>query len=382
MSKKIIALALAALAPAAAMAADSNVTMYGIIDYGFASRGSNDTDQLQTRGRNGSLNEFRGGISAQSRIGWKGSEDLGNGLKAIYEIEFGISNDDTNGATFVKNRHSWVGLTGAFGTVLGGRIDGARYGFTTKYDPFGNQTVGNAGSIFGATSNLGQADRADNAILYISPEFSGFKVLGGYTKSLLGTEGQGSTSRPGLTPAAAVGQEIKTGDTPLYVIALLYDNGPISATLDYENLKIYGQPGAGDAKFDLYVAGASYDFGVAKLSGYYEHTKGKEAAQGVKGDGWMLGVTAPIGPFKLKASYVDGKDKTTGNDKMDCKKFAIGAEYELSKRTAFYTDYARINAEENTNCAITMAGSVSATTANTSSAYGRRGFDLGIRHKF
>ena len=387
MSKKIIALALAALAPAAAMAADSNVTMYGIIDYGFVSRGSNDTASNQTRGRNGSLNEFAGGVSAQSRIGWKGSEDLGNGLKAIYEIEFGLSNDDTNGSTFVKNRHSWVGLTGGFGTALGGRIDGARYGFTTKYDPFGNQTVGNAGSIFGATSNLGQADRADNALIYITPDFAGFKVLAFYTKSLLGKEGQGSTSRPGLTAAAAPGQDIKTGDSPLYGVAATYDNGPISATLDYENLKIYGLPGAGDSKFDIYVAGASYDFGVVKLAGYYEHTKGKEAAQGIKGDGWMLGVTAPIGPFKLKASYVDGKDKSdfarTGlGDKMDCKKFAIGAEYELSKRTAIYTDYARINAEENTNCAITLAGSVSATTASTSAAYGRRGFDLGIRHKF
>ncbi|MGB7990834.1 MAG: porin, partial [Candidatus Methylophosphatis roskildensis] len=63
MSKKIIALALAALAPAAAMAADSNVTMYGIIDYGFVSRGGNDTATNQTRGRTGSLNEFAGGIS-------------------------------------------------------------------------------------------------------------------------------------------------------------------------------------------------------------------------------------------------------------------------------------------------------------------------------
>lgn len=367
MSKKIIALALAALAPAAAMAADSNVTMYGIIDYGFVSRGGNDTDQNQTRGRTGSLNEFAGGISAQSRIGWKGSEDLGNGLKAIYEIEFGIANDTNQ--TFVKNRHSWVGLTGGFGTVLGGRIDGARYGFTTKYDPFGSQSVGNAASIFGYTSNLGQADRADNALIYITPDFAGFKVLAFYSKSLLSQEGAG----------AAAGQNIKTGDSPLYGAAVTYDNGPISATLDYENLKIYGV--SGDSKYDLYVAGGSYDFGVVKLSGFYEHTKGKELAQGIKGDGWMLGVSAPIGPFKVRASYVDGKDKSTGHDKNDCKKYSVGADYELSKRTAVYTDFAYINAEENATCAITLAGSVNAGAASTS-AYGRRGFDLGIRHKF
>ena len=381
MSKKIIALALAALAPAAAMAADSNVTIYGIIDYGFASRGSNDDGQNQTRGRNGRLNEFAGGISAGNRIGFKGSEDLGNGLKAIFEIEFGFKGDDTNGTTFNKNRHSWVGLTGGFGTLLGGRVDGARYSFVGKYDPFKNQTVGQAASIFGYTSNLGQADRADNAVVYITPElFPGFKMLAAYTKSLLGQEGQGSTSVPGVTAAAAPGQNIKTGDSPLYAIAALYDNGPISAVLDYENLKIYGV--SGDSKFDLYVAGASYDFGVAKLSGYYEHTKGKDNAQGIKGDGWMLGVSAPIGPVTLKASYVDGKDKSDGVDKNDCKKYAVGAEYSLSKRTALYADYARINAEENATCAITLAGSVNAGNTNTGSAYGRSGFDLGIRHSF
>ena len=374
MSKKIIALALAALAPAAAMAADSNVTIYGVIDYGFMHRGG--TDGVNSKGgRTGSLNEFAGGISAGNRLGFKGSEDLGNGLKAIFEIEFGFLGDAVSAATFTKNRHSWVGLTGAFGTALGGRVDGARYSFVGKYDPFKNQTVAQAGSIFGVTSNLGQADRADNAIVYITPElFPGFKVLGAYTKSLLSQEGS----------LAVAGQDVKTGDSPLYAIAALYDNGPISAVLDYENLKIYGV--SGDTKFDLYVAGASYDFGVAKLMGYYEHTKGKDAAQGIKGDGWMLGVSAPIGPFTVMASYVDGKDKSTGHDQMDCKKYGVGAEYALSKRTAFYTTYARINAEDNATCAITAAGSVNAKATgpatNGQAAYGRSGFDIGMRHSF
>jgi predicted porin len=379
MNKRILALALAALAPAAAMAADSNVTIYGIIDYGFMTRGGFDGAGLKAH-RTGVLNEFAGGISAGNRLGFKGSEDLGNGLKAIFEIEFGFLGDAVNGATFTKNRHSWVGLTGGFGTVLGGRVDGARYSFVGKYDPFKNQTVANAASVFGYTSNLGQADRADNAVVYVTPElFAGFKVLGAYTTSLLSQEGS----------LAAAGQNIKTGNSPLYAIAAMYDNGPISATLDYENLKVYGV--SSNSKYDLYVAGASYDFGVAKLMGYYEHTKGKEAAQGIKGDGWMIGVSAPIGPFTVMASYVDGKDKSdfakTGKgDKNDCKKFGIGAEYALSKRTSFYTTYARINEEDKATCAITAAGSVSASSTagatNGQPAYGRSGFDLGMRHAF
>lgn len=379
MSKKIIALALAALAPAAAMAADSNVTIYGIIDYGFVSRTGDKGDPGRLKGgRSGSLNEFAGGISAGNRIGFKGSEDLGNGLKAIFEIEFGFKGDDTRGTTFNYNRHSWVGLTGGFGTVIGGRVDGARYSFVGKYDPFKNQTVANAATIFGYTSHLGQADRADNAIVYISPSFGGFKVLGAYTKSLLQQEGI----------SAPAGQKIKVGDSPLWAIAGMYDNGPLSVTLDYEQLKIYSPSGIDDAKWHIMVAGASYDFGVAKLSGYYERTKGKGLADGVKGHGWLLGVSAPIGPVTVMASYVDGRDKSDdGLDRGNCKKFGIGAEYALSKRTALYTTYARINNNDISSCAITLSGSAgggnaAASAAGSTVAYGRSGFDLGIRHAF
>lgn len=379
MSKKIIALALAALAPAAAIAADSNVTIYGIIDYGFVSRSGEKGDPGRLKGgRTGTLNEFAGGISAGNRIGFKGSEDLGNGLKAIFEIEFGFKGDDTKGTTFNYNRHSWVGLTGGFGTAIGGRVDGARYSFIGKYDPFKNQTVANAASIFGYTSHLGQADRADNAIVYISPDFAGFKVLGAYTKSLLQQEGI----------SAPAGQNIKVGDSPLWAIAGMYDNGPISATLDYEQLKIYGPSGVGDSKWDIYVAGASYDFGVAKLSGYYEHTKGKENARGNKADGWLIGVSAPIGPVSVMASYAQGRDKSDDAlDRGDCKKYGIGAEYALSKRTAFYTTYARINNDNRSSCAITLSGSsnngtAAASAAGSTLAYGRSGFDLGLRHSF
>ena len=391
MQKKLIALALAALAPAAAMADDSNVTVYGLIDYGYAVRSGNENDKNQTGGRNGTLGEFAGGISAGNRIGFKGSEDLGNGLKAIFEIEFGFKGDDTAGTTFNKNRHSWVGLTGGFGTLLGGRVDGARYSFTGKYDPFKNQTVANAGSIFGATSNLGQADRADNAIVYITPElFPGFKVLGAYTKSLLSQEANG-------VGAAVAGQGVNRADTPLWAIAALYDQGPLSVTLDYENLKIINgglTNSSGDTRFDIYVAGTSYDFGVAKVSAYYENTRQKEglddtalapgATGKVRGDGWMLGVSAPFGPVTVMASYVQGRDKTDGRDEQDCRKFGVGAEYAFSKRTSLYTTAARISADDNATCAITYAASTSAkaSAAPGTGAYGRTGFDLGIRHTF
>lgn len=384
MSKKLLAAAIAAaLAPAAVMAEASNVTIYGRIDYGFMSRGGVDGARGaadERGGRTGRLNEMEDGIAGSNRLGFKGSEDLGNGLKAIFEFEFGFSGD-TN-ATFNSNRHSWVGLTGNFGTVLGGRVDGARYSFVGQYDPFKNQTVGNAASIFGATSNLGQADRADNAVVYITPELApGLKFLGAYTTSLLGEEGKGF----GTFPAAAAGQDIETNDTPLYAIAALYNNGPISFTLDYENLQIKRAAAGGkDFEFDLWVVGASYDFGVAKLSAYYENIEGDDTASKAvsDSDGWMIGLTAPVtSNITAKASYVSGSDKRTG--KGDCDKWAIGGEYAFSKRTNLYATYAAINNDSSMSCGITSAGSRRAdSTTGSGGAYGDNGFNIGIAHTF
>ena len=395
MSKKIIALALAALAPAAAMAADSNVTIYGRIDYGFLSRSGDDNKAAGGTqfGRKSRKNEFEDGMAGANRIGFKGSEDLGNGLKAIFEVEFGFNGDETN-ATFNYNRHSWVGLTGGFGTVLGGRVDGARYSFVGKYDPFKNQTVGVAASIFGASSRLGQADRADNAIVYITPElFTGFKVLAAYTTSLIGAESAGST--------ATGDRDIEKGDTPLYAIAAMYDNGPLSITLDYENLQIKRNVATAnpnrnkDMEFDLWVFGASYDFGVAKLSAYYEDVAGDDRASKTVSDskGWMVGATVPLGAnARLLTSYVKGKDERTGN-KGECKKFGLGGEYDLSKRTNLYAGFAKTSSDGSLTCAITTAGSRRADARDGADplnnaapgnavAYGDKGFNLGIAHKF
>lgn len=411
MSKKLLAVAIAAvLVPAAAMAEDSNVTVYGRIDYGFLSRSGNDGAGSKA-GIKDRKNEFTDGIAGGNRIGFKGSEALGNGLKAIFELEFGFSGDSENvgnskeGKGIGFNRHTWVGLETPYGTVLGGRVDGARYSFTGQYDPFKNQTVGNAASVFGLTSGLGQADRADNAIVYISPEVvPGLKFLGAYTKSLLTQEGQGVL---GVSPTT--GLDVDTGDTPLYAVAAMYNNGPISVTLDYENLQVknVGLTG-GDLEFNIWVAGASYDFGFVKISGYYENTRGdnrasrhlaanvavpgKAAAGGLNaipasttnlssdGEGWFIGATVPVtANIKVLASYVQGSDDRANN--RDVKKVAVGAEYAFSKRTYLYATWAKMDVDSGVSAGITTAGRSSAAPSSTG-AYGDTGFNLGVAHTF
>lgn len=398
MSKKLLAVAIAAvLVPAAAMAEDSNVTVYGRIDYGFVTRGGN--DGAGSKGGNKDYkNEFADGIAGGNRIGFKGSEALGNGLKAIFELEFGFSGDSENvgnakeGKGIGFNRHTWVGLETPYGTVLGGRVDGARYSFTGQYDPFKNQTVGNAASVFGATSGLGQADRADNAIAYISPEVvPGLKLFGAYTKSLLTQEGQGIL---GVTPGA--GKDVDTGDTPLYAVAAMYNNGPISVTLDYENLQVKnaGLTG-GDLEFNIWVAGASYDFGFAKISGYYENTRGDSRAArhltnnisggaanlSSDGEGWFIGATVPVtANVKVLASYVQGSDDRANN--RDIKKVAVGAEYAFSKRTYLYATWAKMDVDSGVTAGLTYAGLSSVASPSSTGAYGDTGFNLGVAHTF
>jgi len=401
MSKKLLAVALAAaLAPAAALAEASNVTMYGRIDYGFMSRGG-DSGAASQAGRTGRLNDFEDGIQGTNRIGFRGSEALGNGLKAIFEFEFGFSGDSAQSFGSTSNRHSWIGLEGAFGTVLGGRVDGARYSFVGQYDPFKNQTVANAGSLFGVTSGLGQGDRADNAIVYISPEVApGLKFLAAYTTSLLSEAGSG----------AIAGQDTETNDTPLWAVAAMYNNGPISFTLDYENLKIkrafspatngfvnsagVAQPGTaaafsnggGDLEFDIWVVGGSYDFGVAKLSAYYENIEGDNTvSKGIsESDGWLVGLTVPVTTnFVLKTSYVKANDDARNN--ADCKKWGFGGEYSFSKRTQAYATFAKLSSDSNATCGISKNAAGAAGTGSNGgggSAYGDTGFNIGLAHTF
>ncbi|MBL8484079.1 MAG: porin, partial [Rhodocyclaceae bacterium] len=136
MQKKIIALAIAGLASTAAFA-QSNVTIYGRLDYGYMSR-SGDINGVNFDRKS----ELAAGVQSFSRLGFKGSEDLGGGLKAIFEIEYNLQMD-TNVGIATTARHQYVGLTGNFGTVVGGFLDGVRYGIFNKYDAFAGGTVAN-----------------------------------------------------------------------------------------------------------------------------------------------------------------------------------------------------------------------------------------------
>jgi predicted porin len=374
-----------ACAVAAPAFAQSNVTIYGLIDYGLLSRSGSDGALPDFNGQT----EFASGVEQGSRLGFRGSENLGDNLKAIYEIEFALKVDQgTNTSATWGNRHSWVGLAGDFGTLVGGRVDAVRYGVIGKYDPFASGTVGNAGQL------TVKPDRTDNSLLYISPSLNGLNAVLSYSANIAGTEGANNNQGTPCKNHCFGGNDF---DNRLMTASVNYANGPLSVSAVYEQIETVG---ISNNRFWATTFGGSYDFGAVKLSALYDIVKSES---GVTWDGvynpitksgihdekyWMIGLKAPIGnSIVTRALYV----KSTYNDAFgvknvkgfDASKWAVGADYFFSKRTNLYFDYAQIDNDDNGLTALSFGGSASGPSAVTRGAsYGIRGFDLGIRHKF
>lgn len=336
MKKSLIALAV--LAASGATFAQSSVTVYGIADVWLGSS----KVESNVNGVNSSLTTTRldsGGVST-SRFGFKGSEDLGGGLKANFQLEQGINIDtgeqQVSGVAF--NRQSWVGLSGGFGEVQLGKTwspyDDVR---STNNDTF------NANVAASFNTWVGYQDRLNNSIKYQSPTFGGFS--GALSYSL----GEDKTAEVSASSIAAIGG--------------LYANGPVSVGVAYQEQKQSGGvnsvfsalPGIlpadvvsvlaptldttpkGKTKYAL--INGSYDFRVAKLIGGYNNVEQTfdDVAGKYEADEYNLGVEVPLAvSLKLGAGYAESKLKVDGTDIGKTKGFSAALTYSLSKRTTVY----------------------------------------------
>jgi predicted porin len=418
MQKKLIALAIAGLAAAPAFA-QSNVTIYGRVDLGMINTGG---DSGQVVGQKNTTS-FAQGIAAGSRIGFKGNEDLGNGIKAIFELEYGIGVDEpyttaaanpngavasTSSAATWVNRHSYLGLTGGFGTVVAGRLDGVRYGIFNGYDAFGGGTMGNFTQI------TRQVDRANNAIAYISPNFSGFSFVAAAGTHILGAGATnaltsvapnlppvGSRVAGGLTGLNGGGSEFAGNDGDLTLVTLMgkYENGPVSLTLDWEQIKadsvrlVLTAPTAvnnalGSDKITVATIAGSYDFGVVKVSALYDtlHDQLDGVGDLQKKNTWFISAKVPLGKAALKATYGRSDDKLSSN--ADVSKFGLGVDYAVSKRTSFFMDYGKVKNDSGSGVAINSSANSYGPTGSYGGnipalqTKGTRGFDIGMAHTF
>ncbi|MES2415356.1 MAG: porin [Pseudomonadota bacterium] len=372
MKKSLIALA--ALAAVSAASAQSSVTLYGVVDIGYGSQ-TTEGRATATGTAKQSSSGVMDGANAGNRIGFRGTEDLGGGLKANFVVEQGIS--PTSGSLFAQragsggqqlpgaagvayggglvapvaggipatsaytastNRQSYVGFSGGFGTVNVG------YQYTNLYElaTLSGYNIGSEGVAGAYVSHLhGLATvggtRA-NGITYISPNMGGFTVRVQY----------GSSGALPLTNVATTVANVTT-ETSARRWGLMgqYANGPLSAALAYTSLRSNDLPAVNPNRTaNLTQLGASYDFGVVKLAGTYNNGKnGGTAASTVNSRyrAYQLGLSVPLGAF---VPYVTiGRASVTPDGavrSMDVNQAQVGVRYSLSKRTTAYAMYGRV----------------------------------------
>jgi len=368
MQKKLIAMAVAGFASGAAFA-QSNVTVYGILDMAYIRAKADGADSRTF------INS--GGMSG-SRLGFKGVEDLGNGLKAVFNLEWGVEMDQQLGlgqtaaadasannssTSTTGNRHSFVGLSGGFGTVAAGRMQTAGYDFACTTSPI-------AGGIFDAYHKVGVysllacsgAGRASNAFAYISPSFGGLTLAYNH-----GRVSEGAA--PGLgAPYTGVGaaSAAKFSDAYANLFAATYDVGPVAVRGVYSkitakdllpgNIKEWGLNGA-------------YDLGVAKL--YASYQTRKDDATGIKDKKWGIAAGIPVGPAGTVAVQY-AKSNMDAND-TDSKGWSVAYIHGLSKRTTLYAGYNRVSNDD----LVARASIITPTDGGKSSMVG-----AGLRHSF
>jgi len=369
-------IALAALATVATAAqAQSSVTIYGIIDAGIArSTNTNSSGQSVTGMANGGL--------ATSRLGFRGTEDLGSGLKANFVLEAEFLADAGSQASTAEAlfaRQSTVGLEGGFGRVDLGRINAGSYALQARFDPMGANNIG--GII--ATGQIGQV-RVENSVTYTSPTFSGLQVAlqtGTRTSSTTGTYGEIAGEVSGNRNNTA---SLSYSAGKLELAAYVADSKDAAGT------KLHNNTGAF----------ARYDFGVARVTAGYINVDYKNKAatasttaasnttaawasgNTVETTKVFAGVNVPVSTNLTITGLVEQiQYKRYTSTDQEPMIYTLGATYNLSKRTALYGIYSRVN-QDNSSAQTNVSTTKFAEFSGASAGLDKSSYAVGIRHSF
>jgi predicted porin len=367
MNKKLIALAVAAasVAPAAMAQTANPVTLYGRIYVMFES--------VEAKGGANPIARRNRVTDNSSLLGVRGTEDLGGGLKAFFQLEMAFRPDDNqNGAQDRANansttaltaasvtqnnspfsgRNSGVGLQGGWGSILLGRWDTPYKTTTTAVDPFGDLTIGGITGI----NNDGQNHdrRANNVVQYWSPTFAGFAVRASYAAN----EGKTASLNPSESSAS-----------------LTWGNGPVYLFYAYEQIK---DVSATLTKDEANSVGGSFVIGPFKLGGLYGEYKKTGLT---KKKSYMLNGVWTIGNHQLIYQYQDAQDGgASGAEQPEASSNTFGYQYNFSKRTFFLAQYVKV---DNNNTAGSLYGNFGANRLPITAGQDPQGFAAGFRHVF
>jgi predicted porin len=400
MKKSLVALA--AFAAVSAFA-QSSVTLSGNIKGGVA----------QTKYSGGAAGTNGNGLSVadgSSRFIIGGTEDLGGGLKAVFQIDTRFRVDDNGGSSTaaaaapaagnltafaapsqLAGGNTFVGLSGGLGMIQLGKLDthyclgtdqhGAR---ATALQASSCALLGFVGS---AAAPIANASRSVNMIRYTSPNMSGFQAQAGYSTNWQGPEGVtavNATNTAGSVGDAGKGRAMNLG--------LNYGNGPLKAGVSFWDAKSEDRR-AGAAMTDQQAGTAFIDwnFGVATVGLTYDQSEIESTAittgvqTEVKRRAWSIPVTVPLGAGTFLFTYTKARDMT-GNGaaagaNTGASLVSVGYDYALSKRTSLGVSYAKLNNKSRAGYALYTQAALNGT-ANNAAGQDASQLYLGVRHAF
>lgn len=358
MNKKLLAVAVAAAlaAPLAANADSGNVSVYGSMHVSVDS-----LDNGTQRNWNASSNS--------SYIGFKGAEDLGNGLKAVWQLENQVNLNGTSatGANAFSSRNSFLGLAGGFGTAVVGTHDTPVKILGRKADLFGDQ-IGDSRNLI-SVGGAGWDLRPANVVAYISPTFGGVHGAIAYVTNV-GT---------GVTTDSNCGD---TNCVDAWSGLVIYEGGPLMVGAGYEKHNLSKVANTGNDEKAWRVVGG-YSFGDAKVTALYQ----KLNDIGGSSDGrktWGIGAGYKIGATTIKAQYYNAGD-VDNTSNTGANMWALGADYAMSKRTTAYVAYAKTSNDDAANFSASGGGhgdNVGAALDGNGNRLDSTGLSLGLKHSF
>ncbi|QNA89435.1 porin [Massilia sp. Dwa41.01b] len=356
MKAGILALGAGLALGSTAVQAQTKVTIYGIADAAFVG---------ERGGATGSTSRITSGAASASRIGFRGSEQLGDGLSAFFTLETGTKIDTgaVDAAGTIFNRQAFVGVEGSLGKLaLGRQYTPWHTTLATVADPFGTGYAGTSKNLF---PDFGSNVRTSNTVTYASP------VINGASVELAYSAGEGGDSASGRQFGGAVG----------------WAGGPLVLRFAYNSKNAenaIGLPNGGRGCNTLLAV--AYDLKLARLHAGYGIDRGHNSAPlgnpnnpyggvapmaSTDGRELLLGLSAPLQGGTLMFSVMHKDDR--GALDQDASSWGIAYLYALSKRTGLYAAYGHIR--NRNGAGYTVAN-------NTEAGSGHTGTNLGMRHSF
>ncbi|MDR1529361.1 MAG: porin [Burkholderiales bacterium] len=354
MKKKLVAVAIAGLLAAPlAQAQTANVTLYGVLNM--------DLDFVSSAAEKdlGKLNRV---TSNQSRLGFRGSESLGGGLKAIFQIE---SEFNESGAGALSSRDTFVGLEGGWGKVRLGNM-------LTPYND-AHAVFGNAPTYLAGILHTGA----------LWAQWGNGKAAGGFAKRLGSSIRYDTPNISGFTGAVQYSTDETVNHGWVGGLGAAYKNAGLQLAVVYETNQDFRNANSEDQAFT--VTGG-YDFGIVRPALVYEYIEYKDGSAKLKRHLYGGSLTVPLGPGKLYGAliYADkGKGAAgkciarlcEGSD-TEAMQYEISYTYPLSKRTSVYAGYVAVDNENNSNYTFAQHGNANGKGVD------QQGLVFGIAHFF